>query len=282
MTLSEYIEELKVDLEAHKTLIDPVSVAKWVIWALKPFGMNISTLQEDVITVEGGVAKLPQSFCSLYLAYRCEPHGCHVSGENEEVVQSVTSWVERSERGFKWNSCDPCCKEEYEKIIVEKKKIKTCDVEYYYTKPVLLKLGKSMVRNACHKECRNRLVQDCPYEISINKNTLYANFERGKIYMQFYGLPIDENKELEIPTSHQGYLEQYVDAFIKRKFFEKEMANLNIPQAANLFQTYFQMESRLKGLATTDVKFGKLTPNSFDRLAKSNRMDMLRYSMGLM
>lgn len=281
MTLEQYIAELQAEMSAYKSDIDPVSIAKWVVWALEPFGMNISTLQETVVGVSDGQADLPLNFYSLYLAFKCDPHGYHmVKGESKDL-QLATSWVERSECGVKWDSCDPCCKEEFDKIIVEKKYIETCEVECYYKNPVLLRLGKSMVRNKCHAECRNRMVRDCPHEISIMGTTLYANFD-GKIYMQYYGKPVDTEGGLVIPDSPQGYLAQYVDAFVKRKFFEGQMTNMDLPQAPNLFQTYLGLERQLKSAANTDIKFSRMTPRSFRRLARVNRMDMLRYSVNLL
>ena len=54
-------------------------------------------------------------------AYRCEPLVCEIPGGDKAKadLQHEIGWVERTERGFRWNSCTECCKEEFEKTITK-------------------------------------------------------------------------------------------------------------------------------------------------------------------
>lgn len=186
-------------------------------------------------------------------------------------------WTERIERSQKWNSCAPCCKDEEEKVITEKVFFKDVEVDFYYHKPLLLRLGKSMKRNKCHKNCRNLIVRDCPHEIIINGKTLYSNFPEGNVYIQYYGIPVDEGGKPVIPEVGRGELEKYVEYYTHMKFFEKLLKNKDDENIITLFNYYVRKEESQRGLALTDTKFSKLTPKSFKRLQKINRAEMLKY-----
>lgn len=280
MTVDSFIADLKARYGKFDNagMIDELSVYKWIVEALKPFGSNIMTLQETVLEVSNGVVKLPDSFFSLYVAYKCDPLGyCINSEKNTPQLQQSIMWTERVERSNKWNSCDPCCVEEEEKIIKETLYYNNCEVDFYYKTPRLLKLGKRFQKTNAHKKCRNLIVRDCPYEINIVGKTLQANFEEGDIYMQFYGLPTAEDGKVMIPDTARGELERYVEYYVKLNMFEDILITNPDPNIRSLFEYYVGKEQIQKGNALTDTKFSTLTPNSFNRLRKINRLEMLKY-----
>lgn len=279
MTFDTFIAEFKSENENYYNagLIDEGSVLKWFNEALKPFGQNIMILQDTVVDVNNSEGILPDNFYSLYMAYKCNPKGYHFNKKYKDIVQNSYMWTKRVERSNDWNSCDPCCVNEENKIITEKLILNDTEVEFYYEKPTLLKLGKSMKRDKCHKECRNILIKDSPYEIIINEKTLYSNFDKGYVYIQYYGLPTDEEGKPIIPEVGRGELERYVDYYVHLKFFEKLLKNKDDENIITLFNYYNQKEQLHKSLALTDTKFSKLTPNSFRRLKNENRREMLKY-----
>ena len=279
MTVNEFISEFKADNSASdsQNLIDELSIYNWLLFAMRQFGANIMTLCEDVVQVKKNRATLPDNFCQLYIAYLCNPKGYHVDPKDRAVVQNSFQWTERIERSSKWNSCDPCCKQEEEKIITERVMMDTCPVEFYYECPTSLCLGKSMKKNACHAKCRNLIVRDNPNEITINEKTLYANFKEGSIYYQYYGLPIDEEGVLYIPDVGKNTLIEYLRYYVSMRFYERLLANKDDTNVTTLFNYYVRKEEDFRGRALTDTKFSKLTPKSFRRLKAKNRAEMLKF-----
>ncbi|MCA9749014.1 MAG: hypothetical protein KC414_07900 [Romboutsia sp.] len=280
MTIDSFIADFKAENESYDSagLIDEVSLYKWVLDAMKPFGSNIMELQDTVVEVKKSEAKLPDNYDSLCIAYKCDPRGYHVEDRYKNVVQESYMWTERVERSVKWNSCNPCCAEDEDKIITEKVYFKDVEVNFYYHRPVLLRLGKSMKRDKCHAKCRNLIVRDCPHEIIINGKTLYSNFTEGDVYLQYYGIPMEDNKPI-IPEVGKGELEKYVDYYVHMKFFEKLLKNKDDENIITLFNYYVRKEEAQKGLALTDTKFSKLTPKSFKRVKRINRAEMLKYEL---
>lgn len=282
ITIESFIADIKSELSSYNGagLIDDVSIYKWVTKALLKFGANIMTLQDTVINVSNKQGVIPLNFYSMYVAYKCDKKGYYLKEpESIGTLQQVYSWVERVERTNHWNTCDPCCKEEEEKTIIEKVYFKDTEVEFHYHNPIMLKLGKTMKRDKCHSKCRNMIVKDSPHEIIINENTLVTNFLEGDVYMQYYGLPQDEKGKPQIPETPKGEVETYLEYHVKRKIFENILANGDDKTVSTMFSYYAQKEDSQLGLALTDAKFSTLTPNSFRRLKKINRTEMQRYEL---
>ena len=282
ITLESFIADLKAEFSTWDSagLIDETSIHKWINKALLKFGSNIMNLQDTVIEVNNSTGTIPSNFFSLYSAYLCDRKGhSPISKKERKVLQDSYGWIERVERSNKWVSCDACCVEEEEKTIIERKFFKDIEVDFYYENPTLLRLGKTFDRNTCHRECRNKIVRDCPNEIIIIGNTLQTNFREGNVYMQFYGLPQDESGNTIIPHSPKGELETYLEYHVKRKILENIIVNQDDSAASNMFGFYNQKEVEQLGLALTDTKLSRLTPNSFRRLKKINRAEMHRYEL---
>lgn len=278
ISLDSFIAEIKSDLYSYNKagLISDIDIYKYVMRGLKKFGGTIMTLQDHVVEVSNGHGVLPSNFYSLYIAYKCDRKGYYVKEPKYvDTLQQSYMWVERVEKKNIWNSCDPCCKEESEKTIVEKMYFRDVEAEFHYHNPTILKLGKRTDFNSCHKDCRNRLVKDAPHEININGTTMYTNFNEGVVYLQYYGLPIDEEGRPYIPATAKGELETYLEYFVKRYLIEKLILNNDDINLRTMFQYYVQQENIQLGLALTEIKM--LTPNSYRRLKNLNRSTMLKY-----
>lgn len=68
-------------------------------------------------------------------------------------------------------------------------------------------------------------VNNSPYEISINKRTLYTNFEKGNIFLVYNGYEEDEDGFLLIPDTEEGWLKNYLTAMVKKNIIETVLAN---------------------------------------------------------
>lgn len=284
MNAEALIEEIKTSFSkyADAGLLDDNAMYRDIVLGLKRFGNDICMVHETVVEVRNGIAKLPDNFFSLYLAYLCEPAGYHKAPEIQtHDLQSSIMYKERTMHNSKWDECDPCCKEEEEKIIKENIYFDTGKVEFYYKNPQLLRLGKTFVKNDCHSKCRNKLVRDNPNEIVIRNSTLQANFNEGFIYIQYYGFPTDEDGNIDIPDTPNGHLERFLEHDLKVRLMVRLIENSDAgPNIGNLLSYHQQQQQIALRNASNEVKMKSLTPDAFYRIAKQNKLDTLRYEIG--
>jgi hypothetical protein len=278
------IAEVRSDLSkyADAHLLDEDSMYRDIVLGLKKFGNDVMELHETVVQVEDGYADLPKSFYELYLAALCEPIGFKNTCETEDEfhdLQSSHFYKERTTYSRKWSECDDCPEVLEENTVRENLYFKKKKVgEYHYNQPKLLSLGKTFNRNNCHSSCRNKLVRDNPNQIVIVKYRLQANFNEGSIYMQYYGLPIDESGNIDIPESKNGHLEEYLEYRIKRKAAERLIGNNDATGLANLYKAYIQQEQIHLRNASNELKMTRIQPkDTMRRWKRLNRLESLQF-----
>jgi hypothetical protein len=238
------IAEVRNDFKKYSDagLIDQTSLYRDIEIGLKRFGNDIMEVHETVLEVKEGYAKLPNNFFSLYIAYECEPLGFRTNEVVIDDLQNSYIYKERVTTSNKWKECDACCQEQQENIIRENLYFRNQNVEFYYYRPKLLSLGRTFKKNACHTNCRNKYVKDNPNEIVIIGTTLQANFKEGDIYMQYYGLPVDENGNIDIPETKNGHLETYLEYYLKRRIAERLLGNNDAMGLSNMYSVYKREE----------------------------------------
>ena len=288
MHIDTLLAEIKSDFSKYDAqgLIDDDSCYRWAYNALRKFGNNIREIQEDIVYVKNGQAKLPDNFFSLYDALRAEAGYYCVNSSKEEdpAILDVLMWKETTTRKQTWDSCATCCKEESEETIKERIFIDMNSNEYidlFYRNPRRLFLGKNITKDSIAPKCR---LQYAPYTsedvITIQEKTLYTNFDEGVVFIQYYGLPQDEAGKPIIPETDMNYVQEFVEYHLKRKILENIIANSDDTNLANLFQNITIREESLRALARTDAAFSKLTPNFFTRMRNLARIDSMKYEIG--
>jgi hypothetical protein len=277
------VAQIKSDLSkyADAGLIDDTSLYRDITLGLKRFGNDIMQLQETIVEVKDGYAQLPESFFSLYIAYLCNPAGYTTTAIKQDSLINSVMYRERTINTTEWNECDASCETVTENVIRENLYYNGNTVQFTYDNPTLLSLGKSFNKSNCHAKCRNKLVRDNPNEIVILNYRLQANFNEGYIYLQYYGLPVDEDGQIDIPDTKNGHLETYLEYFIKRRLAERLMGNNDAQGLQNLYQVYAQQESVALRNATTELKMTKLKPSTFQRMKRVNQLESLQYQTNL-
>lgn len=284
MSVEEFIVELKASLrlQEKRDLIDEASIYRWVEIALKKFGGDITMPKDVMIDVKKKQADVPSDYYDLILAYKCDFAGYEVP-EGEKIIpelQNTFAWKERTERSYRWCSCDDCCKDECEKTIIEKFYINTREhkheVRCHYRKPVPLRLSKPMMKDLCLSDCRNRYVKESPYEINIVGGVLYANFD-GPVYFKYRALPYDNKSEIVIPDTPLGGLADYVENYVKMRMFEELMINGEFPNAAQIYQTYLNLEPIKYRAVRTELKMAGLRLEDFYEPLRRRKKDMALY-----
>lgn len=277
------IEEVKSDLSkyADAHLLDEDSMYRDIVLGLKRFGNDLLEIHEIVVEVDDGEAQLPENFKVMYFAYLCEPLGVKKIDTEVHHLQDSIYYTEKTLRTRDWSECDDCSTVSdtviKENLYFREKKA----AEFYYHRPQLLSLGKTFHKSACHKFCRNKMIKDNPNEIVIIKTTLQANFKEGHIYMQYYGLPMDENGMIEIPDTFNGHLEEYLEYRVKRKSAERLIGNNDAVALSNMLGYFSNEESKALVKASSSIKMGKIKPKGMKRWSRLNKLEALEYESAL-
>jgi hypothetical protein len=274
------IAQIRSDLSKYDDagLIDETSLYRDITLGLKRFGNDVMQLQETMVEVVNGYGELPASFFSLYSAYLCNPAGYVPNNviHQDPLISSIT-YKEKIINEKVWNECDAGCETITENIVRENVYYNGKAIQLRYSNPTLLTLGKSFNKSNCHSTCRNKVIRDNPNEIVILGYQLQANFNSGHIYMQYYGLPTDEDGNIEIPNSSNGHLETFLEYFLKRRLAERLMGNNDAQGLQNLYQVYKQEESVALRNASTELKMSKLRPATFEKIKRANQLQSKQF-----
>jgi hypothetical protein len=155
----------------------------------------------------------------------------------------------------------------------------TTNVNVLYRNPVYVKIGHDLIRSQCEASCINRHVKDSPYSINIKGNTVYANFKKGALYVQYYGIPMDDDCLPVIPITPNGYLEEYLEYNVKRKILEDAMLSDDTVNKQYIYSSYLQQETDLFNKAKADTS--KIDMVALFKAMGNNRFRMHKYDVYL-
>lgn len=276
ITASNYFKD-------NPQVVDDASIARWVYLKLKNLGRNVMDKYEKIIHVHNYRAEVPENFSSLVLAVFCEPHLVSVPKEADPIrVQSrlLAEKITCPEDSI-CTDCLPSCKEGscVDRVVENLYLNPTTNISVLYRNPMYVKIGKDLIRSQCETNCINRHIKDSPYSMNIKGNTVYANFKEGAIYLQYYGLPMDENCLPLIPVTPNGYLEEYLEYNVKRKILEDAIMSDDAPNKANLYGVYLQQEQDLHAKAKADTS--KINMAAMFKAIGHNRKRMHSYDIHL-
>lgn len=273
VNIQSLLTTVKSDLSKYDEagLINEDSMYNDVRNALKRFGNDIMVEHETVVEVKDGYGELPPEFFSLVFAYLCEP--LNYSAKNVEIhtLQKSLFYRERIENSTQRSEYNACCETVSENTIQEKLYLNEDFVTFTYHNPVLLKLGASFQKDACHATCRNKLVKDNPNEIVIFGTTLQANFNEGFVYIRYKGLPTTDG-EIDMPDSKNGHLDLYVEYHVKRRLAERLMGNNDAVGLSNLYAVYRSEERMALQNASNELKMSSINPHRLRRRFKTATM----------
>lgn len=282
MTKREFIAELASDLRQYdeSNLIDYRSVNQWIQTSLKRFGNNIMVTNDELLKIENGKVKLPENFWKLDLAVKCDPEGYSIESGDPKYVVTSTAFKIRVEENNVWNNNIEGYNKKDFKQVVEKVIIDSNIVNFHYKNPTVLQLTKGMNRSNCLNTCINlqkQFTHSSPWEINILNNFIQTNFTKGYIYIQYAGLPIDEEGELIIPETQHNHLKEYLMYHCKAKLMENLMGNGDEPNLINMYQLYAAKEREYFALAMTEAKFSGLSHDWDKKLKNKMRLTTLKY-----
>lgn len=284
VNIESLITGVKSDLSKYDEagLINEDSMYGDIRNALKRFGNDIMVEHETVIEVKDGYGEMPPEFFSLVYAYLCEPLNYSTNNVEIHTLQKSLFYRERIENSSEWSECDACCKTETENSIEEKLYLNDDDfMTFTYSNPILLKLGRTFQKSACHADCRNKIVKDNPNEIVIYGTTLQANFNEGFIYVRYTGLPMTDG-EIDIPESKNSHIDLYIEYHVKRRLAEKLLGNNDAVGLSNLYSIYRSEERMALQNASNELKMGNINLHRLRRrVLKENQREAFRHKSAL-
>ncbi len=277
MTRKQLIAEILTDFRQYDEsgLIDYRSLNRWIKNELKRFGANVMILTEKVIEVKNGEADLPENFYNLDLAVKCDSHSHEITQGCKADVQSSSFYTQRLETTYEWDNQSESHVGKDFKCIEEKVLFNNCSMTFRYSNPTVLRLTKGIKREYCASSCKNFKAYSSLHEMNIIGNKMQFNFNKGYVYIQYYGLPIDEEGDLYIPDVRS--LEEYIMYYCKRKILENLWFGDDDANAVNKLSYMKQEERELLGLAMTQTKFEALQKGWERRLKQKMIRETNRY-----
>lgn len=214
-------------------IIDENEFPLWTMEILAKLGNGVKMEDEAVIEINNYKGKLPDNFNQLYSAFRCERNV--ISKIPKRHLQNTISFENdiTYELLCKSNSCDIDCDDTRTIQKVEiKQYFNDFDLHYTFDNMQLLRISPN-VKDKCTSDCLNHMCTS-EYEISLDKNNVYTNFESGNIYMKFYGTPVDEEGYPLILNDVN--VEKAVEWYLKYMIFLKMWENSDAPDMQSRWQ----------------------------------------------
>lgn len=287
MLLEEFIVEIETDLSSYAESgdIDRISIKRWVTNELKRFGNDILEIGEEVLKVENSSTTLPKTFKNLILALKVDVDGYGYEGDRNIIENSYIykQYIENpayflDSTGEYQTTCNS-------KIITEKITINSSNsLNVHYNNPKFLSVVKGVKNTGIlDPKCLNinpYIRNKAKYEISITNNHINTNFRNGYIYIQYRMLPTDEDGELMIPETRNGFLEKYLEFYVKSRIVENLIANNRNPQSiAQLLQLYKQESQNYLPLALRESKFNGLGEHWVKKFKTLSNRNIITYNL---
>lgn len=170
-------------------------------------GIGVYRETQAVIAVNDYHAFLPEDYYIFYAAYRCSRHDIKGENCNNEIIhpQSGFKFVTDVTKEYilDTGSCEITASEDAQRVL-EYINVKTYVIEekdnfdcsFKGIGP--LKLSPNVGPKNHHHNSIN-INHSCLDEITIDEKHIHTNFKDDYIYMKYYGFPIDEDGQIEIP-----------------------------------------------------------------------------------
>jgi len=283
-SFDELYDEATIDIR-NITLegnLNPHALIKTVRKLNHDLGLRIYRESEEVIDVEKGRAKLPEDFYSLNYAMVCGeyswtevlPQGTHIEDKMIPKYTPMQEPVPCVDACNTKDPCDPCndpcsdenlacsprvcltkCGDEY--ILEQKIKTRTRSFKTFY--PLRIKDTREV-----NCKCPNLRLFGAPNEARIDNGWLKANFETGKVYLNYMADMVDLEGNLLVPD-HE-LINEYYEYAVKEKVLENMMYDGK--NVGNLLQ---YTQQKLRAARNNAVSYVN-TPN-FEEMKKLHEVN---------
>lgn len=250
-------------------LIDDGDFHKHVKYVLGQLGLAVYKECEAILYVKDKKVKLPNNFDTYHAAFKCNHNFSDTKSINEQKPLIYYTDTEVTQECPN-NCCIECVGETLGKTkIVIRTFVNGDETVGTFSNPVLLSLSPN-VKVRCSDDCLN-LFSTKRDEITIDDDgIIHTRFDEGHIYLQYYGLPFDENELPMIPD--QEDIEKAIEYYIYSQLFEEFYWNSTVPGVGAFMQDALQ-KYELKYLP--QARYWARLP-SFQRMIESIRRQRSR------
>jgi len=201
---------------------------------LDMIGVSVYEEKEAIVMVKNYKGPLPDDFSYLYAAYKCTPS----DGDSKASLFPQTGFVFYIDETHEpYRQCTNCASAKRDFIEGEKYTIRTYiqgePIIMKFNQPTLLQLG-SNAKSFCTKDCKN-IFAHCPQEITIDKTTLYANFDQDGVLLKYYALPLDPSTGLPLIPDNTFY-EKAIEDYIIFRTMQDLWLNSEVPDFDRKYQ----------------------------------------------
>lgn len=214
---------------------------------LDMIGASVYEEKEAIIMVKNYKGPLPDDFSYLYAAYKCTPS----DGDSKASLFPQTGFVFYIDETHEpYRQCKNCYSAKRDFIEGEKYTIRTYiqgePIIMKFRQPTLLRLGPN-AKSFCTKDCKN-IFANCPDEITIDKNTLYTNFDQDGVLIKYYALPLDPATGLPLIPDNTFY-EKAIEDYIIFRTMQDLWLNSEVPDFDRKYQVIEAMHKESFGQA---------------------------------
>lgn len=294
ITIDELVDDIN-DLLSHYSdtgKITESNIVKFALDRLRVFGNNVMEEYEDLVEVVNHAGTLPDNLYRLNSIVKCRkcdkplrPEICKdwTDEEIEKLREKRASlmrrqlykWVETNKYEEVYNECNDCDREiattvggAYE-LIPDVLKVRiSC--------PELLSFGPGVNKGLCTDSCMGCHNPHSKYHIDvINNRNLRCTFPEATLYINYYGIPIDDDGRPMIKNSSKGYVYENIYYYVAYKILQLIMV---VDTSAR--QLYAEMRQEFKESdrkARVDAKASTFTVDAYIQERNRNRINMERY-----
>jgi hypothetical protein len=219
---------------AANNLIDTGDFWDYIIYMYDQLGVGIFKECEALVEVKHHVAKLPCNFKLWYAAYKCHRNA---GGEGVPSINEQQPWIWYQQAELSTVCADDMNLEKtgpHGEVVKNKLVIRTFVNgdpffnEFHGMQP--LYLGPN-VKDYHDPHCM-KVVPAGWNEVTIDQDkTMRFRFEHDHVYMQYYGIPFDEDYLPMIPD--ESSIEKAIEFYIYTQLFEKWYLNSTVPNIAD-------------------------------------------------
>lgn len=293
ISLDQLIDEISDTLSPYEDTgkITEANIIRFVMDRLRVFGNNIMEEYEDLVEITNHVGDLPINLYrlnSIMMCQKCErpplvePCKDWTEEEIEELRnrpnlyrRNLYKWVETNKYEETYNECNDCDREINETLGVKSEIIP--DILRVRLKcPTYLSFGKGILRGSCTDNCRSCCDPHSKHMVDIIENSkLRCSFPDGTLYVNYYGIPIDEDNRPLIVNSQKGYIYEYLTYYVIYKLLQQII--IKDTSAIQLYREFDQLQRESFRKAVVDSKASTFTADAYINIHNENRRRSEKY-----
>ncbi len=236
---SHLMSSIKMDMESYDSmgLINNQKLYKHIKYLLERLGLSMYKEYDCITQIDNYTGKLPTNFSKLHAAFKVSSNVTNSSTEFSVPLGKFTYYIQET-----CSSIDQPCNMQAPPVITKQSKIEYKTVvkgtpqTHSFNNATLMTLAPNTASYLFEDKCINiGNGSDYEFSLDLDVNKVYTNFKSDHIFLQYYGLPIDQDTGLPQIPSESVYYKAFED-YLKFKIFEDLWINSDMPDIERKYQ----------------------------------------------